>query len=148
MTHSLSPQKVRYIIVHCSATPLRRDIGVSEIRRWHRSQGWNDIGYHYVVRLDGTIEAGRSTTLPGAHCKGLNHCSIGVCYVGGVLEDFKTPADTRTPRQKEALLKLIAQLLIRFPNAEVRSHHDFAAKACPCFDATAEYGHLINQRVL
>lgn len=139
MKNILLPQNVKYIIVHCTATPVRRDIGSAEIRRYHLSQGWSDIGYHYVVRLDGTVEPGRSVSIPGAHCKGLNYCSIGVCYVGGVLDDFKTPADTRTTRQKESLRKLIANLRARYPGAVVRSHSDFAPKACPCFDATREY---------
>lgn len=132
-------KKVRYIIVHCSATPRGRDIGVNEIRAWHKARGFKDVGYHYVVRLDGTIEAGRPETEQGAHCKGLNGCSIGVCYVGGVEADGKTPADTRTEAQKSALKWLIKRLHEHYPEAEIRSHRDFALKACPSFDATAEY---------
>lgn len=135
-------KKVNYIIVHCSATPRGRDIGVNEIRTWHKARGFKDVGYHYVVRLDGTIEPGRPETEQGAHCKGLNSNSIGVCYVGGVEADGKTPADTRTQAQKSALKWLLKRLLVHHPRAEVRSHRDFALKACPSFDATAEYRTL------
>ncbi len=134
-----NPNCVRYIIVHCSATPRGRDIGAREIRAWHLQRGFNDIGYHYVVRLDGTIEAGRSLGQIGAHCLGKNACSIGICYVGGVESDGKIPADTRTDAQRRALDELIASLRRIFPRAEVRGHRDFAAKACPSFNATAEY---------
>lgn len=132
-------KKVRFIIVHCSATPAGRNIGVSEIRSWHKARGFRDVGYHFIVRLDGTIEEGRPLEEIGAHCKGLNSCSIGVCYVGGVGIDGKTPADTRTEAQKSALKWLIKRLLEHYPDAEVRSHRDFALKACPSFDATTEY---------
>lgn len=79
------------IIVHCTATPEGRDIGMKEIRQWHVcGQGWADVGYHYLVRLDGTIESGREEHLAGAHCKGKNNCSVGVCYVGGCTADGRT----------------------------------------------------------
>lgn len=136
---ALNPKLVKYIIVHCSATPRGRDIGAAEIRTWHRQRGFKDIGYHFVIRLDGTIEPGRPLGEPGAHCSGKNACSVGICYVGGVEADCRTPADTRTPAQKAALSELIARLRELFPDAEVRGHRDFAAKACPSFDATALY---------
>lgn len=137
-----NPEKVRYIIVHCSATPRNRDIGAAEIRAWHLQRGFRDIGYHFVVRLDGTVETGRPLHETGAHCLGQNKHSVGVCYVGGVGSDGKTPADTRTPEQKMQLATLIRELRKRFPSAEVRSHRDFAPKACPSFDATKEYAVL------
>ena len=115
------------IIVHCSATPAGRDNSAADIRRWHRQRGFSDIGYHFVVRLDGTIEAGRPLELPGAHCRGHNLRSIGVCY------------DTRTPAQRASLLRLLTALHLAHPRATIRGHRDFAAKACPCFDATREY---------
>lgn len=99
------------------------------------------IGYHYLVLLDGTIQEGRPVTKPGAHCTGHNAHSIGVCYVGG-LDSQMRPADTRTPAQREALIRLIRQLLDMFPKARVLGHCNLAAKACPCFDARAEYSHL------
>ncbi len=72
------------IIVHCSATQEGRDLDAAEINRWHLKRGWNGIGYHYVVLLDGTIEYGRSIYKQGAHVKGENEGSIGICYIGGV----------------------------------------------------------------
>ena len=137
-----NPKLVKFIIVHCSATPPGMDVGVDEIRRWHLDRGFNDIGYHYVIKRDGTIEEGRPLGKPGAHCKGKNFCSVGVCYVGGVAKDGRTPADNRTEQQQKSLRELIGALLKIFPDAEVRGHRDFAPKACPSFDATAQYKGL------
>lgn len=129
------------IIVHCTATKAGQDFCAADIDRWHRDRGFDSIGYHYVVRLDGNFEAGRPEAKAGAHCKGHNAGSIGVVYVGG-LDAAGNPADTRTPQQRAGLLKLLRWLRVRFPRARVRSHRDFAAKACPCFDATKEYAAL------
>jgi len=82
---------INKLIVHCSATREGQDITVDTIRDWHLKRGWSDIGYHYVVKLDGTIETGRSVELMGAHVKGHNKDSIGICYIGGVEADGKTP---------------------------------------------------------
>lgn len=137
-----NPNLVKFIIIHCSATPRGRDVGAKEIRRWHLQRGFRDIGYHYVVRLDGSIEVGRPLGEAGAHCKGKNYCSVGICYVGGVESDGVTPADTRTLAQRRALAELIDELRKLFPMAEVVGHRDFAAKACPSFDARREYRGL------
>lgn len=131
---------IREIIVHCTATEEGRNFTVADIDRCHRSRGFRCIGYHYVVYLDGTIVPGRPVRDVGAHCHNHNSISIGVCYVGGMRGG--KPADTRTPRQKAALLQLLTNLKIQFPDAEIHSHNDFVAKACPCFDATAEYSSL------
>ncbi len=130
------------IIVHCTATPAGRDVSVAEIDKWHRRRGFAGIGYHYVVGLDGVVHPGRDETLAGAHCKGNNAESIGVVYVGGMTEDMKHPADTRTDAQREGLRRIIAELKGRYPGATVRSHYEFAPKACPCFDAAKEYGDM------
>lgn len=127
------------IIVHCTATPAGRHVTVSDIDRWHKARGWKGIGYHYVVYLDGTVHLGRPVDSTGAHCKGHNAHSIGVCYVGG-LDAQGCPTDTRTPEQKEALSKLIGMLKVKYPHAKVYSHCRFVNKACPCFDAEGEYG--------
>lgn len=134
-----NPKLVKFIIVHCSATPRGRDVSAADIRRWHIKRGFRDIGYHFVIRLDGTIEPGRDIGQFGAHCLGKNNCSIGICYVGGLEKVGKKAADTRTPEQKGAMEALLVELLKLFPNAEIRSHRDYAAKACPCFDATSEF---------
>ena len=119
-----------------------RDFGAKDIDLWHKAQGWDCIGYHYVVRIDGTIEEGRPVERIGAHCKGHNAYSIGVCYVGGLASDGKTPKDTRTPEQKAALLSLIRRLKSNYTGATVYGHCDFAKKACPCFDAREEYKNI------
>lgn len=126
------------IIVHCSATPEGRDVSAATIDDWHKQRGWSGIGYHYVVSLDGTIEYGRDINKTGAHVKGHNKGSIGLCYVGGVDSDMN-PKDTRTEQQKESLLLLIKTLKKMHPGAEVYGHRDFSTKACPSFDAKTEY---------
>lgn len=136
-------REINQIIVHCSATAEGRDYTVDDIQRWHRAQGWSDVGYHYVVYRDGTIAAGRAEATAGAHCKGYNAHSIGVCYVGGVAADGRTPRDTRTSMQKAALRRLLRTLAQRYPKATILGHHDLnAKKACPSFDAKTEYADL------
>ncbi len=135
-------RKINEIIVHCTATAEGKNFHAADIDRWHKQKGWSGIGYHYVVDLDGTVEPGREESKVGAHCTGHNANSIGVVYVGGVATDGKTAKDTRTPLQKAALLKLLTELKHRYPNAAIHGHRDFAAKACPSFDATAEYKNI------
>lgn len=138
-------RKINEIIVHCTATPDGKNVTVDDIRRFHVNVNkWSDIGYHYVVGLDGTVYEGRKIDLPGAHCKGHNAHSIGVAYVGGVCSDGKTPKDTRTAAQKKSLLQLLTALMKKFPDAKIHSHSDFANKACPSFDATKEYRFLLK----
>ena len=128
-------RKITEIIVHCTATPEGRDYTVSRIREWHvAGNGWKDIGYHWVVYHDGSIHAGRPESEPGAHCAGHNARSIGVCYIGGVATDGKTPKDTRTHAQKRALRTLVAELKERYPQARVYCHNQLNPhKACPSF---------------
>ena len=135
-------RKINEIIVHCAATPEGKNFKAADIDRWHRERKMKCIGYHYVVDLDGTVEPGRPESEIGAHCLGHNQYSIGVCYVGGLAADGKTPKDTRTSAQKEALLALLKKLRAKYPNASIHGHRDFAAKACPSFDATTEYKNI------
>lgn len=135
-------RKINEIIIHCSATPEGRPHTAAHIDQWHRRRGFACIGYHYVIRLDGTVETGRPVGQYGAHCLGHNTNSIGVCYIGGLTKDGKHPKDTRTDKQKAALLQLLKSLKEQYPDAAIHGHRDFAAKACPCFDATAEYAAL------
>jgi len=130
---------IRKIIIHCSATREGQDISADEIRGWHKAKGWSDIGYHYIISLDGTISKGREDNIPGAHCRGHNGNSLGICYIGGVEQDGKTPKDTRTDEQKESLETLLTVLKIQHPESKVHGHRDFSPKACPSFDATEEY---------
>jgi N-acetylmuramoyl-L-alanine amidase len=132
-------RNIKEIIVHCAATPEGKDFTVADIKKWHLARGFNDIGYHYVIYRDGSVHKGRNEDVVGAHCTGHNTNSIGVCYIGGVATDGKTPKDTRTAEQKSALLGVLKQLKSKYPNATIHGHRDFAAKACPSFDATTEY---------
>ena len=141
-------RSINEIIVHCSATPEGRDFTVADITRWHKARGFRTIGYHYVIYRDGSVHTGRPLEQAGAHCLKHNAHSIGVCYIGGVATDGRTPKDTRTPEQKDALVKLLKDLHVRFPHATIHGHRDFAAKACPSFDATLEYKKLAMAIVL
>lgn len=135
-----SKRPITEIILHCSATKEGQDFSAADIRRWHLDRGFNDIGYHFVVRLDGSVEQGRDINRIGAHCLNHNRRSIGVCYVGG-LDRAGHPADTRTSAQRLALPALLRRLRHHHPTATIHGHREFAAKACPCFDA-AEYASL------
>lgn len=126
-------RQIKQIIIHCSATPEGKNIGATTIRGWHKERGFTDIGYHYVIRLDGTIEQGRPIEQIGAHCQGQNRNSIGICYIGG-LSQKRQPKDTRTIAQRQAMKQLIQELQEQFPEATIHGHREFAAKACPCFD--------------
>ena len=126
------------IIIHCAATRPSSDIGAAEIRRWHiEGNGWSDIGYHGVIRRDGTLESGRPMDQAGAHTSGQNKDSIGLCLAGGVKEDGKTPENNFTPEQWKTLERVVKELVKRFPGVTVHGHNEFANKACPCFDAKA-----------
>ena len=135
-------RKIDTIIVHCSATPEGKDFTVQQIDSWHRQRGFSCIGYHYIIYRDGTIHCGRPESRVGAHCAGHNANSIGVCYIGGCAADGQTPKDTRTEAQRAALVKLLQELKKKYPSATIHGHRDFAARDCPCFDATTEYANL------
>ena len=130
-------RRINKIIIHCSATKANHDITVRDIKRWHLANGWNDTGYHYFIRLDGTIEDGRPIEKAGAHTKGHNGDSIGICYAGGVAENG-TPLDTRTPKQKNALRALVELIKESEPHATVHGHNEFSNKACPSFNVKTE----------
>lgn len=134
-----SKRMINEIIIHCTATPEGRECTVDEIRRWHRQRGFSDIGYHYIVHLNGDLDFGRNVDISGAHCLNHNANSIGVVYVGGVAKDGRTPKDTRTQEQKATLASLLLDLRKLYPKATIHGHRDFANKACPSFDATKEY---------
>ena len=136
-------RKITLIIIHCSAVDPSQQRSASDIDKWHIARGWkHGIGYHYVIRRDGTIETGRPLEKIGAHCSGHNKHSIGICYEGGI-DSLGLPADTRTPKQIRAMRELLEKLHIRFPEAKIAGHNFFnPMKACPCFDAISEYSDL------
>ena len=132
-------RKIDKIIIHCSATKEGRDIKMETIKSWHvKGRGWSDIGYHFIIELDGSVREGRPMHKVGAHTKGHNSSSFGICYVGGV-DDSNKPKDTRTKAQKDALKKLVAGLLEDYPEASVHGHNEFSSKACPSFDVQKEF---------
>lgn len=131
-------QRTDFIVIHCSATPAAMDIGAKEIDRWHRAKGWFKIGYHFVIRRDGSIEYGRELSEVGAHAYGVNDRSIGICMVGGVAEDGKTAQNNFTQAQWTALEKLASELEPQFPHAKLVGHRDVTpGRDCPCFDVAA-----------
>lgn len=136
-------RSIHEIIVHCSATPEGRNYTVEQITQWHRQRGFSTIGYHYVIYLDGSTHLGRPLSMSGAHCLGHNAHSIGICYIGGVAADGRTPKDTRTAPQRTALARLLRVLHAQFPKATLHGHNEFANKACPSFDCH-EYDYIFN----
>lgn len=137
-----SKRKITEIIVHCTATPEGKDYTIKDITAWHKQRGFSTIGYHYVVYRDGSVHNGRDVNVAGAHCTNHNATSIGVCYVGGLAKDGKTPKDTRTNVQKASLEILLRKLRTLYPTAKIYGHRDFANKACPCFDVKKEYAKI------
>lgn len=143
-------KNITRIFLHCTATREGQDIDAATIKRWHLAQGWSDIGYHFVIRLDGTIEIGRDESIPGSHVKGFNAGSIGVVYVGGLDAQGKAK-DTRTDAQKAAMEWLSRELGAAYPAARFMGHRDASPdrngdgkitsnewlKECPCFDVAS-----------
>ena len=130
--------KTDWIAIHASATKPSMDIGAGEITEWHRARGWDTIGYHFVIRRDGTLEPGRDIDRVGAHVQGYNSSSIGICMVGGI-DARSRSEDNYTDPQWKALETLVTDVLKRYPDAKVQGHRDFpnVHKDCPCFDAIA-----------
>jgi N-acetylmuramoyl-L-alanine amidase len=129
-----------FIAIHCSATTEKMNIGAADIDKWHRKQGWACIGYHYVIRRDGTVEEGRDEAVVGAHVANWNHNSIGICMAGGVdANDINKAVNNFTEAQFKSLKQLLIDLKVRYPKAKIQGHRDFpdVKKACPSFDVKA-----------
>lgn len=137
-----SSRTINEIIIHCTATPEGKDYTVETIRQWHRQRGFSDVGYHYIIHPNGQIDDGRDVNVAGAHCSGHNSHSIGIAYIGGMTADNKSAKDTRTDEQRTAIKRLLRALRSIYPKAKIHGHRDFAAKACPSFDATSEYKNI------
>lgn len=129
----MSMRKIDKIIIHCAATKPSMDIGAKEIREWHLARGWNDIGYHYVIRRNGQIENGRPKEKIGAHTEGQNSTSIGICMVGGI-DGAGNAQSNFTPAQWQTLERLVRILKAEFNQATVHGHNEYASKACPSFN--------------
>lgn len=139
-------RKLQRIILHCTATEEGAHYDVATVRKWHTEppRNWSDIGYHYLIWLDGTIEHGRPIEKSGAHTRGHNADSIGVCYVGG-LDNNQKPKDTMTPKQDIAFIRLVQSLRMVFgEHLTIHGHNEYARKACPSFTVSDKYNFLIQ----
>lgn len=136
-------RELKRIIFHCSATEDGKDYTVETIRRWHTSppRNWRDIGYHYVIYRDGSIHQGRPIDQQGAHTRGENADSVGICYIGGVRDGKAT--DTMTMHQEIAWLKLVHSLRTVFGPLSIHGHNEYANKACPSFIVKEKYPFLL-----
>ena len=137
MTNAKKRIKTDFLVIHCAATTASMDIGKADIDRWHRAKGWFGIGYHYVIRRDGTVETGRPEDTVGAHVLHHNSNTLGICLAGGLAADKKTPEENFTREQYDALANLLGELKERYPDAKIRGHSDFpehTTRACPVFD--------------
>ena len=134
-------RRIDLIVVHCSATRCDKPFPVTSLIRCHRDR-FGFTGYHYYITRNGRTYQTRHEQLIGAHAVGYNKHSLGVCYEGG-LDAHGETADTRTPRQKVALLNLLRKLKARHPQARIVGHRDLPGvkKDCPCFDVS-EYSGL------
>lgn len=132
--------KIKFVTVHCAATPEGRDVKAKEINKWDIAK-FGQISYHFVVELDGTIVRTLRDDQRGAHVGGANTGNIGICYVGGMDKNMKYAKDTRTAAQKKAILTLLRTYRARYPKIVIRGHRDWPGvkKACPSFDALKEY---------
>ena len=134
-------RKIDLIVIHCSATREDRCFTEFDLDVCHRRRGFNGPGYHFYIRKDGRIVSTRPVEKIGAHAKGHNATSIGICYEGGLDENGR-PADTRTTAQRFALLDLLTILKHQYPEAQILGHYQLSAtihKACPCYDPKKEY---------
>ena len=131
-------RSINLIVIHCSATRCNKPFPVTALIRCH-AERFGFTGYHYYITRDGIVYQTRHEQLVGAHARGYNQHSLGVCYEGGLNAQGK-PADTRTPEQKEAMRKLLKKLLAAHPGAEILGHRDLPGvhKDCPCFDVRKE----------
>ena len=137
-------RKISLIVIHCSATRVDCDFTAKDVDTAHRYRGFSCWGYHYYIRKSGEIEPMRDEDTVGAHARGYNAISLGVCYEGGLDADGR-PADTRTPEQTEQFILLLMRMVKIFPGVRIRGHRDMPGsipKACPCFDAEGVFGYL------
>ena len=127
--------KTAFIVIHHSATPASKDIGASELDLQHRARGFDEIGYHLVIRRDGKVEYGREISVVGAHVRGFNEVSVGLCLVGGRTEAKEYQASFNfTPEQWRSLAQVLSRLARLYPEALIVGHNDLSTKDCPGFN--------------
>lgn len=140
--------KLKYLVLHCTATAAGREVSSEEIRAWHTDpvskggRGWKQVGYTDLIHLDGRVErlvnnnedANVDPWEVTNGAKGYNSVSRHIVYVGGVARDGETPMDTRTPAQRRALETYVKDFHRRFPGVRIIGHCDVAGKGCPSFD--------------
>jgi len=145
-------RKIDLIVIHCSATRADRDFTEDDLDVCHRRRGFNGVGYHFYIRKNGDIKSTREIERIGAHVRGYNARSIGICYEGG-LDRYGNPKDTRTEWQRHSLSVLVGKLLQEYPGTCVVGHRDLSpdlngngevepmewTKQCPCFDVGKEF---------
>lgn len=136
-------REIRLLVIHCSATRSDRSFTADDLRRCHMARGFAGIGYHFYITRDGELHVCRPAHQIGAHARGYNDHSLGICYEGG-LDEHGRPCDTRTYAQRCTLLDLLRQLRTDYPQARIVGHNQLhgVRKACPCFDARKEYEEL------
>lgn len=155
-------RKIDMIVIHCSATPEGKWFDEGDIDAWHKDRGFNGIGYHYIITLDGDVRAGRPESQIGAHAKGYNSNSIGICYIGGMDSKGKKAKDTRTPEQIKSMDVLINELCSKYPIVELVGHRDLSPdlngdgeitpnewmKQCPSFEVRDRYQSFLKDTVI
>lgn len=136
---------INKIILHCTATFASQKVTMADIKRWHVAEnGWEDVGYHFVIDQQGNVHQGRDINKQGAHCKGFNQMSVGICYIGGLDDETGSPMDTRTPAQRSAMMVLVKDIMRKcgLRIEHVHCHNEFSKRSCPCFtraDFVKEY---------
>lgn len=136
-------RKLDRIILHCTATPEGRHVDVDTIRVWHKARGWSDVGYHFVIYIDGSVHAGRAVEKTGAHVAGHNATTIGVVYVGGTDAAGKAK-DTMNAAQETAFVNLLKHLRDEYGPLTLHGHNEYAAKACPSFKVKDKFKWLVG----
>ena len=140
--------KLKFLVLHCTATPEGREVSSDDIRAWHTNpvskggRGWSQVGYTDLIHLNGEVErlvdnnedANVDPWEITNGAKGYNSISRHVVYVGGVVADGKTTKDTRTKAQKAAMEAYVKEFHKRHPNVRIIGHREVAAKDCPSFD--------------
>lgn len=136
-------RKLDRIILHCTATPEGRHVDVDTIRNWHKMRGWSDVGYHFIIYIDGSVHVGRAVEKTGAHVSGHNATTIGVVYVGGT-DAAGNAKDTMNAAQETAFVNLVKHLRDEYGPLTLHGHNEYAAKACPSFKVKDKFGWLVG----